>query len=136
MYAAELPAFDPIQGGLAMNEKRPNPDEFLGLGVGILMTFVYDEPHAFAVITGDAPGGSSEAIVALGRVSEAMVRMIAEMLGVSRKRRWSGLRRLSPPLTENALFLPGSAGQRPGSPNGSGFPTAQVEGLTWGAGQF
>ncbi|WP_427005124.1 hypothetical protein [Pseudarthrobacter sp. H2] len=68
-----------------MNEKRPNPDELLGLGVGILTTFVYDDPHAFTVITGDLPGGSSEAIVALGRVSEAMVRMIAEMLGVSKE---------------------------------------------------
>jgi hypothetical protein len=68
-----------------MNEKQPIPDELLGLGVGILTAFVYDDPHAFTVITGDVPDGSSEALVALGRVSEAMVRMIAEMLGVSKE---------------------------------------------------
>lgn len=57
-------------------------DQLTGLGVGILTTFVHDDPQAFMVMTGDLPGGCSEAIVALGRVSEAMVRMIAEMLGL------------------------------------------------------
>jgi hypothetical protein len=87
MDAAELPALDPTQGALAMDERklRPNPDELLGLGVGILTTFVYDDPHAFTVITSDLPGGVSEAIAALGKVSEAVVGMIAEMLGVSKE---------------------------------------------------
>jgi hypothetical protein len=64
----------------------------VGLGVGILTTFVHDDPQAFMVITSDLSRGSSEAIAALGRVSAAMVGMIAEMLGVSKE---EGLERIA-----------------------------------------
>ena len=61
------------------------PDELLDLGLAILTTFVLEDPKGFSTITRDLPGGSSEAIAALGRVCEALVGMIAEMVGMSKE---------------------------------------------------
>ena len=66
-----------------MDEERP--DDFLELGVGIRTTFVHSDPHGFTVMTRDLAGGSSEALAALGRVCEALVGVIEEMLGVSKE---------------------------------------------------
>ena len=61
----------------------PN-DPRASVGVAILTTFVHDDQDAFMQITGDLPGGCAEAVASLGRVSEAMVAMIAQLLGVSK----------------------------------------------------
>ncbi|TLM73207.1 hypothetical protein [Pseudarthrobacter sp. NamB4] len=56
-----------------------------GAGVGILTSFVRNDREAFMTITKELPGGCPEAIAALGRVSEAMVKMIAELAGISKE---------------------------------------------------
>lgn len=60
-------------------------DPRASLGVGILTSFVHGDKDGFMAITSDLPGGCPEAVAALGRVSEAMVKMIADLLGVSKE---------------------------------------------------
>jgi hypothetical protein len=60
-------------------------DERAGLGVGILASFVHGDQEAFMNVTSDLEGGCAEAIAALGRVGEAMVSMIGDLLDVSKE---------------------------------------------------
>lgn len=60
-------------------------DPRAGVGMAILTTFVRNDQEAFIDVTSDLPGGCAEAVAALGRVGEAMVSMIAELVGVSRE---------------------------------------------------
>lgn len=65
-------------------EKEKSRD-VMDLGLAILTTFVHDDPQGYTVMTRDLPGGDSEAIAGLGRVSEVLVGIIAEMLGASKE---------------------------------------------------
>jgi len=62
----------------------PN-DPRAGAGVAILTALVHGDKGAFNAVTGDLAGGCPEALAALGRVGEAMVSMIAELLGVTKE---------------------------------------------------
>lgn len=53
-------------------------------GVAILTTFVHGDQEAFNAVTDDLAGGCPEALAALGRVAEAMVSMIADLLNVTK----------------------------------------------------
>ena len=65
-------------------EKEKSRD-VMDLGLAILTTFVHDDPQGYTVMTRDLPGGDSEAIAGLGRVSEVLVGIIAELLGASKE---------------------------------------------------
>jgi hypothetical protein len=70
-----------------MDEIKPAPDQNDGVGLGgaILTTFVYNAPFAFTAMARDLPGGDAEALAALGRVSEAVLGMMAGILEVSKE---------------------------------------------------
>lgn len=56
-----------------------------GAGVGILTSYVRNDREAFMAITNELPGGCPQALAALGRVSEAMVKMIAQLAEISKE---------------------------------------------------
>jgi hypothetical protein len=67
-----------------IGKQMPN-DPRASVGVAILTTFVHGDHKGFNAVTGDLAGGCPEAVAALGRVAEAMVSMIADLLSVTKE---------------------------------------------------